>query len=228
MTSPKEAETYQELIEIVGMRHLLISTKGGVNIYSETFFEQVTSVTASMLKDLIANLDNYVLKFNKEKTEFSQFMRPDFYIIARKGDYTQITLISEATTTEVTKKRLRTAQNALEANFENVLELSFVDLTKIPVEEVRTICQHSLHTNLLYGLTINEKLMDERWNKLNKLERKTMEAARCAIQLTEHKTLYLNSWVSEMRLQKISEPNILKGIYAVTNQELVEIKQWKE
>ncbi|MFX0208354.1 MAG: hypothetical protein ACFFDT_20385, partial [Candidatus Hodarchaeota archaeon] len=228
IVSRKETQAYQELLEIGGMRHLFVSTLGGVGIYSETFFEQVTSATSPMLAGLITALDSFVQELSKEETEFSQLTRSGFNMISRRGKYTQLTLISETSATEVTKKRLRAAQNALEAIFEDVLKLSIIDLSQIPNEEIQAIAEQFLHTNLLYGLTVDEEQMVSQWKKLSKFERKAIQAARRAIQLTEHDTIYLNSWVSEMRVLDIPEAEILKAIYAVTKRKLVYVKDWRD
>ncbi|MFX1511031.1 MAG: choice-of-anchor R domain-containing protein [Promethearchaeota archaeon] len=227
--SRKEAQAYQELIEIAGMRHLLISTLDGVGIYSETFFEQVTSATSPMLAGLITALDTFVQELSKDETEFSQLARSGFNMLSRRGQYTLLTLISETTATEITKKRLREAQNAIEKVFEEVLKLSIVDLSQIPADEIQTICEHTLHTDLLYGLGVDEERMVNQWKKLNRLERKAVQAARRAIQLTEHSVLYLNSWVSEMRELGVVESEILNAIYGVTKRKLVYVRrEWRD
>ncbi|MFX0204987.1 MAG: choice-of-anchor R domain-containing protein [Candidatus Hodarchaeota archaeon] len=224
LISRKKLHAYQELIEITGMRHLFISTTDGVGIYSETFFQQVTSETSPMLAGLITALDSFVQEFSKEEAEFSQLKRGNFAMISRRGKYTQITLISECTATEITKKRLRETQNTLETKYEDVLKFPMIDLSRMPIEDLSAICKQHLHTNLLYGLTVDEEQMVTQWKGLNKLERKAVQAARRSIQLTDHSTLHLNSWVSEMRLLGVDESKILKGIFAVMDRKIVHIK----
>ncbi|MFX1511030.1 MAG: choice-of-anchor R domain-containing protein [Promethearchaeota archaeon] len=224
IVSRKKFQAYQELIEIVGMRHLLISSIDGVGIYSETFFQQVTSETSPMLAGLITALDSFVQELSKEKAEYSQLKRENFNMISRRGKYTQITLISECSATEITKKRLRETQIALETKYEDVLKSPMIDLSRMPIQDLSDICKQHLYTNLLYGLTVNEEQMVLQWKGLNKLERKAVQAARRSIQLTDHSTLYLNSWVSEMRLLGVDESDILKGIFAVTDRKIVHIK----
>ncbi len=228
LTSRKEEQAYQELNEIAGMRHLLISTRAGIGIYSETFFKQVSTDTSPMLAGLITALDSFVHELSEQESEFSQLVRSGFNLTSRLGKYTQITLISESSSTSVTRERLRRVQEVIEDTYREVLELNVISLVKFPKEEVRATIEKYLHTDLLYGLSVDEEQMVEQWEELNKTERKTIEAARRAIQLTEHNLLYINSWVSEMRGLKIPEAKILKNIYTVTERKIVYVSDRRD
>ncbi len=219
----RRSDSIQEFLEILGIRHVLISHNNGIPIYSETHVEQIGAADSDALSGLIAALGSFLQEFTKEETEFSRFAQSGFNMTSRGGKHTRITLITENETSKITEQALRDFQNALEEQYEEILKM-FISTTQIPQDNVRAMCWYFLHTDLLYALSIDETTVTKQWKRLTKIERRTVHAARRIVNRRKVEVFYLNTWISELRNIGFNEPDMLQGIFAVTSKKLVYVK----